>query len=96
MLIVITWVRFTSSSPFLFVKKIIYSELAEYCKRNTFPEEEIFVRKCKEIDDIECFINEHSFSCYYEQVKAYFSDVPKLFWWQDAVSLSKCSGTIKL
>jgi glycosyltransferase involved in cell wall biosynthesis len=75
----------------LYVKKIIYLELAEYCQRNTFSEEEIFVQKYKEIDEIECFINEYSFSSYYEQVKAYFSDVPKLFWWQDVISLNNCN-----
>ena len=57
---------------------------------NGFAEEErIFMQKCREINEIDRFVNKHSFSAYYELVRTYFSDVPKMFWWQDVVSLDK-------
>lgn len=76
----------------LYVKKTTYSELTEYCKQNRFAEEErLFKQKSKEIDEIESFIGEHSLSDYYELVETHFSDVPKMFWWQDVVSLNNCN-----
>lgn len=76
----------------LYVKKATYSELTEYCKQNRFAEEErLFKQKSKEIDEIESFIGEHSLSDYYKLVETHFSDVPKMFWWQDVVSLNNCN-----
>ena len=76
----------------LYVKKATYSELTEYCKQNRFAEEErLFKQKSKEIYEIESFIGEHSLSDYYKLVEMHFSDVPKMFWWQDVVSLNNCN-----
>ena len=76
----------------LYVKKTTYSELIEYCRQNGFAEEErLFKQKSKEIDEIESFIGEHSLSDYYKLVETHFSDVPKMFWWQDVVSLNNCN-----
>ena len=75
----------------IYVKKVIYSEMIDYCRRNNFTEEEkIFLQKHSEIDQIENFISANSLSAYCELVKSYFSDAPKLFWWQDIVPLGKC------
>jgi len=74
----------------LYVKKATYFELTKYCRENGFAEEErIFVQKCGEINEIERFISKRSFSSYYELVRTYFSDMPKMFWWQDVLSLDK-------
>ena len=76
----------------LYVKKATYSELTEYCKQNRFAEEErLFKQKSKEIDEIESFVSKHSLSVYYKLVETHFSDVPKMFWWQDVVSLNNCN-----
>ena len=65
----------------IYVKKVIYSEMIDYCRRNNFTEEEnIFLQKN----------SANSLSTYCELVKSYFSNAPKLFWWQDIVPLSKC------
>ena len=47
------------------------------------------MQKCGEINEIERFISKRSFSSYYELVRTYFSDMPKMFWWQDVLSLDK-------
>ena len=76
----------------LYVKKTTYSELIEYCRQNGFAEEErLFKQKSKEIDEIESFVSKHSLSVYYKLVETHFSDVPKMFWWQDVVSLNNCN-----
>ena len=43
----------------------------------------------EEIHEIESFINKYSISDYYELIETYFSNAPKIFWWQDIVSLNK-------
>ncbi len=76
----------------LYVKKTTYSELIEYCRQIGFAEEErLFKQKSKEIDEIESFVSKHSLSVYYKLVETHFSDVPKMFWWQDVVSLNNCN-----
>jgi len=76
----------------LYVKKTTYSKLIEYCRQNRFADKErLFKQKLNEINEIEDFIREHSFSVYYELVKTYFSDVSKMFWWQDVIPLNKCN-----
>ena len=74
----------------LYVKKMIYSEFVKYCQQNKFTEEgKIFVQKLEEVNEIESFINRHSLSAYSELVKSYLRNKPKMFWWQDVVSLNK-------
>ncbi len=79
----------------IYVKKNTYSELCKYCKKNGFAKEEnIFLQKNREVDEIENFIKAESFEAYYEMVKSHLANASKIFWWQDVITLNKLRKAI--
>ena len=51
-------------------------------------EADLFLKKSNEISLIEMYIDQHSMDSYFDRVKSYFEQKDKIYWWQEAVSLS--------
>ena len=71
------------------IKKILYSELTQYCQKHNLGDKVgIFLHKLDEIKAIENFVEAHSLKAYADRVKKYFTNGEKLYWWRDVIPLS--------
>lgn len=72
------------------IKKILYSEMINYCRKNAFKENiDLFKNKLDEVIQIENFVRNSSIEYYMELVRQYFMNAPKRYWWQDVVPITK-------
>ena len=61
-----------------------------YCQRHEHGSEaDTFRQKLQEIAGIQDYIERHSLEDYFQLVKDYFEGKEKIYWWQEAVSLTE-------
>jgi|GEM_PF-4764731 len=71
------------------VKKSMYTEMHAFCQQSKKEAQaDLFLKKSNEIALIETYIDQYSMDSYFDRVKSYLERKDKIYWWQEAVSLS--------